>query len=308
MSPLRESLWIVLLCAGCGAVDAREPPATSDSGATLPMEDAALERVLASCGPSCPPDQRLALAQRLLERSQDARHRALDAEERAFTAPRDSAAQQQARAAGDAATRDAARDRQRAIELLRVLTGDASVPPTRVVETALSELLFALADEQARDEVRALAERIVRDAPTRPIAAHAWLALADRAFEDMELTRARDAYLATIAVPDAEPRVTVYARYKLGWTLLNLSDFRGACDAFREVARTDGQPQLAREAQRDFTRALVPLDGTATDDIAALRGVARDEPQAVELAARYEAALRDAGLDARADAFRAAWH
>ncbi len=303
---LRVALGCALCCAGCGAADVRDPPPGATSGAFLPAGDAALDRVVERCQASCPPDERLALAQRLLERSQEARRRGLEADERA-QATTDTATQREQRAASEVAMAEVARDRGRALEELRVIAGDVTVPPPRVVETALSELFFALAEERARDEVKALAERIVRDAPTRPVAAHAWLALGDRAFEDMDLAGARDAYLATLSVPGAEARTTVYARYKLAWTYLNLSDFRGACDAFREVARADDQPLIAREARRDFVRALVPLDGTPAQDAAELRGVAQDDAQATELAGRFEEALREVGLDARADAFRAGW-
>ena len=300
----RALLCLSALCTGCGAANTRDPPAFVS--APLSVGDTSLERVVARCDAACPPDERLALAERLLDRSQEARHRALDAEERA-EASRDEAEAREARAASESARLDAARDRGRALEHLRVVVSDIAAPPSRVVEKALSELLFALADEPARDEVKAIAERIVRDAPSRPIAAHAWLALGERAFEDADLAGARDAYLATLAVPGADARTSVYARYKLGWTLLNLSDFRGACDAFREVARAVEQPLIAREARRDFVRALAPLEGTAAQDAAELHALARDDAQATELAQRYEAALRDVGLDARAEAFRAGW-
>ena len=56
-------------------------------------------------------------------------------------------------------------------------------PPPHVVESALPDLLFAAADAHDRDQVAAIAERIVRDAPARPVAADAWLAIGERAFE-----------------------------------------------------------------------------------------------------------------------------
>lgn len=296
---------IVLCCAGCGAADLREPSAdaVTDASAT---PSPVLDRMVARCALTCPPVERLALAQHLLERSRAERLRAFDAEEAARSTQ---GANDGARGGAEVETlrRDAAADLAHAIAMLRSVAEDATVPPPRIVESALAELLFAAAEAHARDDVAAIAARIVRDAPTRPVAADAWLAIGDRAFEDAALDRARDAYLAVTAVPGATLHSVVYAKYKLAWTYYNASDFAAATARFREVALSADQPLMAREARRDFVRASVPLERSAPEEVAALREIASDAADATVLAQRFEDARRDVGLGPRAEAFRAAW-
>ena len=306
MSHPQKLLVLALICAGCGAADLREPAGEVDAASTPEQLEHAIERLVTHCDSSCPPEERLALARRLLDLAQQARMRSFEAEYRASTS-RDASAREAAHAEGLVAAQRANGTRAQAVALLRVTIEDHTTPPSPTVETALLELLMAVGESGARDEMITIAERIVHDAPARPIAAQAWLAIGERAFEDAALDRARDAYLATAAVPGGDAQLAVYAKYKLAWVYLNLSEFRLACTTFQEVAQTAAQPAMAREARRDFLRALEPLRLNAAEDVAEIRAVARDDQEAEVLAQRYEAMLRDVGDEARAIAFHTAW-
>jgi len=301
----RALVMLVLCCADCGATDLREPSADPVTDASA-LPSSILDRMVARCALTCPPVERLALAQHLVERGRATRLRALDAEE-AARSTQDADVRARDGAEAETMRQDAAADLAHAMAMLRSITEDTTVPPPRVVESALADLLFAAVEAHERDEVAALAARIVRDAPTRPIAADAWLEIGERAFEEAALDRARDAYLTVTAVPGAPSRSVIYAKYKLAWTYFNLSDFAAATRAFREVALSADQPLMAREARHDFVRASIPLERSAAEEVAALREIASDAGDATTLAQRYEDALREVGLEPRAAAFRAAW-
>jgi hypothetical protein len=232
----------------------------------------ALDRLVAGCdGSACTLEVRVNLAERLLDR-----------------------------AGSDAASPD----RGRAIAILSEVADDRTVPPSPPVEHALSVLLFLWSDSGDAGAL-AIAERITRDAPGRPVAAEAWLFLGERAFEAGDLGAARAAYAAVNAIAGVEPRILCYAQYKLAWVLLNLSEFEAAFDAFVDVAR-HGEGALVREARRDALSALLPLRRPGAEEVAAIRQLGGDQDDTIELVGRYEQLLRDVGSTDRADAFRAA--
>lgn len=275
------------LVAGCAGVPRAthgptHPSATdgeSSDDDPVVADDGALDRLLARCdGSSCTPEVRVALAERLLDRA-------------ASELPTSS----------DAGSQDAAR----AIALLQAVADDRAVPPTAAVERALSLLLSTSSEAGDALDALAIAERIVRDAPTRPIAAEAWLFIGDGAFERGDLIAAASAYRAVLALSGALPQTLHYAHYKLAWVHLNLSDFDAAFDAFGEVARQAGG-RLAIEARRDALSALMPRGRPAAEEVVAIRQLGGDQDVTLDLFARYEALLDENGATDRAQAFHAA--
>jgi hypothetical protein len=304
-------MTIAVLAAGCGAAPRgaapRLEPSDNDAlarpldlpesslGERHEVEGDALDRLAAACDASCPHRDRLALAQRLLDRAASLRE----------SAETDTETDALARGAPDeevqAKLREAIEDETRARAWLEALASDPTLPPA-LLEEVLEAQLGACADESARLLV---AQRIVRELPPSALVAEAWLLIGEQAFVEADLSAAGLAYERVIEIPDARPRTRCYARFKLAWVRFDLSDFEPACALFSEVAAED-DGLLGREAQRGFLMVLVRRGLRADEERRAIAGIARTPAERVELDQRYLHLLEDTGLEDRAAAFRAA--
>lgn len=297
-------ITLAMLVAGCGGAPRGGPPLEasdndalarpldlpeSSSGERHEVEGDALDRLAAACDASCPHRDRLALAQRLLDRAAALRESAATESET------------ETEAVVQTKLREAIADETRARAWLEALGSDPTLPPA-LLEDVLEAQLGSCADEPARLLV---AQRVVRELPPSALVAEGWLLIGEQAFLEADLGAARLAYERVIEIPDVRPRTRSYARFKLAWVRFNLSEFEPACALFSEVA-ADEDAVLAREAQRGFLMVLVPRALRADEERRAIAGIARTPAERAELDERYVHLLEDAGLLDRAAAFRAA--
>jgi hypothetical protein len=301
---MKMLVTIAVLVMGCGGGPRGAPPrlepADNDAlarpldlpesalGERHAVEGDALDRLAAACDASCPHRDRLALAERLLDRAASLR---LSAETESETETE----------AAQAKLREAIEDETRARAWLEVLASDPTLPPA-LLEDVLEAQLGACADEPAR---LLIAQRIVRALPPSALVAEAWLLIGEQAFVEADLSAAGLAYERVIEIPDARPRTRSYARFKLAWVRFDLSDFEPACALFLEVAAED-DGLLGQEAQRGFLMVLVRRGLPAVEERRAIAGIARTPAERAELDQRYLRLLEDAGLLDRAAAYRAA--
>lgn len=97
--------------------------------------------------------------------------------------------------------------------------------------------------------------RLISDWPRSARLPDAYVALADRAFEAGDLVKARQGYARAIEIADkaSNPRVSMFARYKLGWVAFNESKFLDAKQQWEAVAASNELP-LRKQALRDLPR------------------------------------------------------
>lgn len=197
-----------------------------------------------------------------------------------------------------------------ALPHLEILVG-AGAPCDTLRTDAQEDLLWVHSQLRDRDAVASAARRIAGDCPTATVAAHAWMLVGERAFEEAQLDVARAAYQRSVAVARGRAAIHAYAWYKLAWVHFNLMAWDEAELAFEQAwtlaEREDPEALLAREARRDAVRVLVARDLDATTAVERIGTIGRTPEEAARLAQRYEDQLRDAALVARADAFVALW-
>jgi tetratricopeptide (TPR) repeat protein len=140
---------------------------------------------------------------------------------------------------------------------------------------------------QVQDGVAQLEESLL-ESPDGPTADIARVTLADRAFEDADLTRAIRLYQDV-----RTPAPLAYAAYKEAWCWYNLADYDEATSAMLDAIdlAAGAQGLLADEARKDIARFAVQLD----DDLAMI---------AIGDACDTDTACIDALID-RTDALRA---
>lgn len=273
---MKTLLALMLLLVGCGGAR----PAPAQPGAPS-VDGEALDRLVTDCDAGCPHGDRLALALRLLDRAA------------ALRAESDGGPDSESK------LRQATEDEARAAAWLEALASDPALPPALLDDVLGAQL--GSSDEATQLRV---AQRIVHELPPSALVAEGWLWIGERAFLEADLEAAGRAYERVIALPEADPRLRTYARYKLAWVSFNLGDAARACALFMEVASEEGH--LADQARQEFLTVLVQRGLSAEEERRAIASLARTPTERAELEARYALLLDDAGYAERAAAFRAA--
>jgi tetratricopeptide (TPR) repeat protein len=206
--------------------------------------------------------------------------------------------------------RTLARDRSRAEARLeetrgRMIRAYATLITDHPTFPRIDEVLYALAlaleEIGQRDRARTVYYRLIRERPESRFVAHAYLAFAERAFEEGDLERAGELYGRVLEFPPERNPVYGYALYKSAWVLYNAEDFRGSLERFVRVIELvarlpdlrDGA-NLARQARRELVLPYARV-GSPNQALAFFRRLMPSEEAALETYERLGELYFDTG-------------
>ncbi len=247
-----------------------------------------LDRVLARADLSP-----LRRAQLLLQRADRARVRAFELREQSLQE------QLQTQQVEDLEERARA-DTERATVVLEQALQTRPLPYSRETGQSMWSWMHSLMSIGQHQRATEVATLLVQECSTCPVAANAYVYLADRAFAEASLTQARVGYLAATNVRRAQRNIRAYAHYKLAWTELNLNDEEAALAHFFQ-ARQLGARALKREAARDAMHALARTRLTAQELVGRTHQLTEDPAERDRLLDALERLLHDTGLTQRAN-------
>lgn len=241
------------------------PPGPAQLMSTPRQDIAALERLLAQVSPGSP--DRPKLLRRLAE-----------AYARLATAQRVQALRGADAAAVKKAEQRARAAHEKAIGYYAALAREhpnfcsGSANPARA--GCVDEVLFYLAYEHEQlgqlEEARQAYAEIIKRFPQSRFVPNAYLASAERAFEEggidpARLVEAARLYQKVLAFPPPDNKVAAYAHYKLAWVHFNRGDraratdeLKKAIDVAEKYPSIPGSAQLAKAARRDLSSVVGP--------------------------------------------------